>query len=184
MTTGTLSAYARHIGASAPYVTKLKSQGRLVLQQENGKEVVNFEMSDRLIRNTTDMARAGNGRAATPDGTSSRPVEPLADGARTDVTFRKAQAHEKAYAAKIEELRYREMAGELIKVSVVESVWSNAMAGMREHMLNIRSRLAPLLANETDTFKVEELLEAEHNQALQLLASASMPGAKATETKP
>ena len=34
MTTGTLSAYARHINASAPYVTKLKSQGRLVLHQE------------------------------------------------------------------------------------------------------------------------------------------------------
>jgi hypothetical protein len=178
MTTGTLSAYARHINASAPYVTKLKSQGRLVLQQENGKEVVNFEMSDRLIRNTTDMGRAGNGRSATQDGSSSRPVEPLADGARTDVTFRKAQAHEKAYAAKIEELRYREMAGELIKVSVVESVWSHAMAGMREHMLQIRARLAPMLANETDAHKVEQMLEIEHNQALQLLASAALPGAE------
>lgn len=172
MTTGSLSDYARHIGSSPAYVTKLKAQGRLVIQEENGKPVVNFEMSDRLVRNTTDMGRAGNGRAAAADGASTRPVAPLADGERTDVTFRRAQAHERAFAAKIEEWKYRELAGELIRVSSVEAVWSASMAAMREHLLQLRARLAPQLAIESDAAVIEGILELEHNKALQHMAAA------------
>lgn len=181
MTTGSLSAYARHINSSPAYVTKLKGQGRLVMQEENGRQVVNFEMSDRLVRNTTDMGRAGNGRSASPDGASTRPVAPLADGERTDATFRKAQAHERAFAAKIEEWKYRELAGELIRVSAVETIWSTALAGMREHLLQLRARLAPQLAVETDATVIERLLEAEHHKALQHMASGAMEKKAATQ---
>jgi hypothetical protein len=54
---------------------------------------------------------------------------------------------------------------------------SNALAGMREHLLQVSSRLAPLLANESDNFKVQTLLDTEINQALQQLAGVTLPGA-------
>jgi len=59
MTTGSFSDYARHIGASRAYVSKLKSQGRLVLIEVDGKQMVDFELSDRLVRNTTGPGQGG-----------------------------------------------------------------------------------------------------------------------------
>ena len=52
MATGSLSDYARHIGASPAYVSKLKRQGRIVMREVDGKQVVDFELSDRLVRNS------------------------------------------------------------------------------------------------------------------------------------
>ena len=78
------------------------------------------------------------------------------------------------------QLKLKEMQRELVRIDAVESVWSQALAATREHLLQVRARLAPLLANESDPFKIEQLLDLEHNQALQHLASAQLhPGASA-----
>lgn len=164
MTTGSFSDYARHIDASPAYVSKLKAQGRLVIQQENGREVVNFEMSDRLVRNTTDMGRAANGRNATGRDASSKPVEPVADG--VDITYKKAKAHERAYAAKIEELKYNELAGKLIRVDSVRAALAMKVAATRDVLLQIPARIGPVLAAETEMDKVVEILENELRTAL------------------
>jgi hypothetical protein len=166
MTTGSFSDYARHIGASPAYVNKLKQQGRLVIQQENGRDLVNFEMSDRLVRNTTDMGRAGNGRNATGKEESSRPVAPLAENEKIDATYRKAKAHGQAFAAKIEELKYKELAGELIRLDAVRAAMASKITATRDALLQIPARLAPLLAVETDVDRVIELLEDELRVAL------------------
>ena len=50
----TRSEYAAHLGASKAYATKLGHQGRLVEREINGKKLVDVELTDRLIRNTTD----------------------------------------------------------------------------------------------------------------------------------
>jgi hypothetical protein len=88
-----------------------------------------------------------------------------------------SRGRREAAEADLAELKLAEQRGNLIQIKAVESVWSNALAGMREHLLQIRARLGPLLANESDTFLVEQMLEAEHNQALQLMSTAALPGA-------
>lgn len=76
--------------------------------------------------------------------------------------------------AELAELRLAEQRRDLISVAAVEGVWSAMLAGAREHLLQVRARLAPLLAAETDVFKVEQMLEAEHRKALETLASAEV----------
>lgn len=62
---GSFSAYAVHIGKTPAYVSKLKRHGRLVLvKNEAGKAEVDFDLSDRLVRNTADPSRAGSGANA------------------------------------------------------------------------------------------------------------------------
>jgi hypothetical protein len=65
--------------------------------------------------------------------------------------------------------------GELIQVKAVELVWSSALASCREHLLQVRARLAPMLAVETETFRIEQLLDLEHNKALNFLAGVELP---------
>lgn len=152
MTTGSLSEYARHIGASPAYVSNLRRQGRLVMREVDGKQVVDFELSDRLVRNTTDLGRAGNGRNASPAAEPTRPVAPLADRGRVDVIFRQAQAQERAFAAKLEELKYRELAWQLIRVDAVRAAWASRITLARDALLQIPHRLAPVLDGSGQTF--------------------------------
>lgn len=75
--------------------------------------------------------------------------------------------------ARMARLKREEMEGQLIRVTAVEAVWASSLAAAREHLLQVASRLAPLLAAETDPLKIDQMLHEEHTQALQLLASAT-----------
>lgn len=169
-TTGSLSEYARHIGAAPSYVTKLKAQGRLVMRQDGDRQVVDFELSDRLIRNTADLGRARNGANAAPGRAPSAPLAPVADAGRVDAIFRQAQAQERAFNAKKAELEYRKMAGELVPVDEVRNEVARLAVSLREAILQVSSRLAAVVAAESDTGRCYELIDAELRQALQQIA--------------
>lgn len=171
-TTGTLSEYARHIGASPAYVTKLKGQGRLVMREEGGRQVVDFELSDRLIRNTADLGRARNGANAAPGRAPSAPLAAVAESGRVDAIFRQAQAKERAFSAQIAELEYRRMAGELVEVATVRAETARLAASLRESLLQLPARLTPVLAAETDPAKLHDLLDTELRHVLAQLTAA------------
>ena len=140
------------------------------MREVDGKQVVDFELRDRLVRNTTDMGRAGNGRNASPNAAPTRPVAPLAETGRVDALFRQAQAQERAYAAKIEELKYKEMAGQLIRIDAVRAAWAKRITSARDALLQIPHRLAPVLAAESDMERVAQMLEDELRQVLDELS--------------
>lgn len=179
--TGSLSQYATHIGASPAYVTKLKKQGRIVMQQDGDKRVVNFDLSDRLIRNTTDMGRARNGANAG----AQAPTAPIADVAagpgRVDVIFRQAQAQERVFGAKLAELDYRKAVGELVRTDAIRAALASVISATRDALMQLPARLAPVLAAEADAARVHDVLQAELYQALQQLAAAPARVTQAAE---
>lgn len=168
MTTGNRSEYASHLGVSPAYVTKLGKQGRLVELEENGRRVVDFELSDRLVKNTADMARADNGANAAPRVAAS--VAPSSEGGRVEVIFRQAQAQERAYNAKLTELEYRQKVGQLVPVADVRKVAIETARNVREAVLAIPDRVVSILAAETDPARVHVILLNEIRQALSGLA--------------
>lgn len=84
-----------------------------------------------------------------------------------------ARTLREAEEARMARLKREEMEGQLIRVSAVETAWASSLAAAREHLLQVASRLAPLLAAETDPLKIDQMLHEEHTQALQLLAGAN-----------
>lgn len=166
MTTGSRSDYAAHIGKSPAYVTKLGHQGRLVERDEGGKRVIDFDLTDRLIRNTTDLGRARNGVNAKPGSTPSLPVAPIADAGRVDAIFRQAQAQERAFNAKLAELEYRKAIGELVNAADVRASLARRAATFREALLQIPARLSAQLVAETSQAKVHALIEHELRTAM------------------
>ncbi|MDP1925756.1 MAG: hypothetical protein Q8K57_13360 [Thiobacillus sp.] len=148
-------------------MSKLKKQGRLVVVKDGERDVVDFELSDRLVRNTTDMGRAGNGVNAKPGSTPSAPVEPFTGGGgKVDATYRAAQAHERAFAAKKMELEYRKLAGDLVERSRVESAAFTYGRVIRDSVLGVPTRLAPELAHLTDAWEIEKKIAAALRQVL------------------
>jgi len=75
--------------------------------------------------------------------------------------------------ANIAEMEEARMRRELIRVSAVQAQMSVDFATTRDALLQIPARIGPLLAAESDTAKVQNLLHAEIHQALLDLAGAS-----------
>jgi hypothetical protein len=89
-------------------------------------------------------------------------------------TFNEARLAREQAEAGIAKLKHLEMEGTLMRVDAFETVVGTALASMREHVLQVRARLAPLLAAETDPKKVDLMLGAELSQALEFMASVKL----------
>ena len=182
----TQAEYAKLRGCSAVAVHKAVKANRITLI--DGK--IDPEVADiQWERNS--RARIGSKAASADapveqqstrlDGEDLTPLElaapvdtpaPAASAAPDGYTMWRGRRE--AADAELAELRLAEQRGDLISVAAVEGVWSAMLASAREHLLQVRARLAPLLAAETDVFKIEQLLEAEHRKALEALASADV----------
>lgn len=168
---GTLTEFAAHFGVSAPYVTKLKKQGRLVMVTVDGKELVDFAMTEKLIRNTTDPAKAENGANAKL-GAGSRVVQDVGSGNRLDLTYKQARTHEAAFRAKLTELEFREREGLLVEADKIKRSAVTLAAMTRSAFENIPDKLADRLAAEAEPAACHALLTAEIDQVLADLADS------------
>lgn len=185
------SAYARHRGCDEKAVRKAITEGRISTIEGKIDPVV---ADIQWAQNT--RVRAGSGQAAThampaatvPVDAAAEPPVSAADDegegsesvAGTSATrpvggseYSASRARREKADAEMAEIALAERRGEVIPVKAVEIVWSQAMSSLREHLLQLRARLAPILAAETDAFRVGELLDAEHRAALELMAKAS-----------
>ena len=181
MNTGSYSEYARHIGASPAYVTKLKRQGRIVTVERDGKTVVNFDASDRMVRNTADMGRAANGKNAGGGGTkfaeiaASAPVADDFGGGRFDVLYRKAQTQEKIFNAKLAQLEFEKASGKLIERDRASAGAFSAFRQLRDALGVLPRKVAPAAAVATDVREVEALIARAIREALDLFANRTLP---------
>lgn len=100
-------------------------------------------------------------------------LQPDAEGASPGESHDSARTRLRIAEADLLELKLAEERGEVIRVEAVKAALSVAMATVREALLQIPSRLAPLLAADTDPASVQNLLHAEIHQTLEHLAGAS-----------
>lgn len=159
--------YARHRGVSEAAVSKAVKAGRIML------------IDGRIDPLAADAQWSRNSRAritASSNGTESVSSSAMRDGGTQPGSdgYASSRARREAAEAQLAELALAEKRGDVIAVAAVEVVWTQALAATRDHLLQLRARLAPLLAAESDPFKVEQLLEAEHHAALMVLSGASV----------
>ena len=92
----------------------------------------------------------------------------------------KSQAKKEEFRAKLVELEYEERVGTLVRKEDVEKESFRIGRLVRDAVLNVPSRLAGILAAESDQRKVHDLLETELRQALEALAVDDEPAVEAT----
>lgn len=172
----TQAQYAKHRGVSEAAVSKAVKVGRISLI--DGK-IDPVAADAQWARNSRVRAGAGKPVMEVPvvdpddDGGDSRP------GAEDYLVSR---ARREAAEADLAELDLAERNGQVIAVKAVEGAWAQALSAAREHLLQVRSRLAPLLAAESDPFKVDQMLDVEMSQALAHLAGVRLQ--RPEEAKP
>ena len=105
----------------------------------------------------------------------NQPLDPeaqarLDESRKTALTFTKARSAKTAIEAKIADLKYKTIAGELVDASDVEREASDLARNLRDSILNLPDKISPILAAETDINEVHELLTRELRTCLEELS--------------
>lgn len=178
----TQAEYARHRGCSREAVRKAIESGRITTF--GPEKLIDAVLADaQWQRNTRPRAP---GVAPSSAGAADAPaaaVRPVAAGPDPGApaygggyggeggSYEEARTRRELAEASIAEMKQAEMEGLLIRVDALRAAWAAKISGARDALLQIPSRVAPVLAAETDLVAVTALLEAELRQALSDLSS-------------
>ncbi len=124
---GTQAEYARHLGVSEAYVSKMKRDGKIPVRAD-GK--IDFAEADMARKRNGDPARAPLQTPAAFDA-SSRPEQPAAASNVGGVSYSDARTAREAYQAKLAKLEYEERTGKLIPRREVEDAMVTAGRSIR-----------------------------------------------------
>lgn len=187
MTTESLRAFATRKGNAVSHWHKQKELGRVVMVDVGGRQMVDVERTEALLASTADPAKAymqdvnDRQRAAHRGGgmNMQAPSMPGGGGFSTggdsggskNATYMQAKTAREVYEAKNAQLEYEERVEKLIRVDAVRSAWAAKITSARDALLQIPSRVAPVLAAETDLVAVTAILEAELRQAMAELSA-------------
>lgn len=160
------NAIGRALGLSSGNMAKLRKQGCPMdsIEAAQAWRVARQNVAARKPA-PAGVAPAARPPSPPPQDAPGADVEPGEDHDAARTRLRRAEAN-------LMEMREAEERGSLIRIDAVKSALSVAMATVREALLQIPSRLAPLLAADTDPGNVQRLLHAEIHQALETLSGA------------
>ncbi|MCU0919157.1 MAG: hypothetical protein MUF16_02300 [Burkholderiaceae bacterium] len=82
------------------------------------------------------------------------------------IDYQEERARRERAEANLAEFKLAELRGELLRREVMERVVGTRAAQIKDSVLQVKARLAPLLAAETDVAKVSAMLDAELRAAL------------------
>jgi predicted negative regulator of RcsB-dependent stress response len=182
----TQAAYARHRGCSKVAVGKAVAAGRISLV--NGMidptvADIQWQANSRARANSGTSEQLPLGAVQAPAQTGSENGDAQSPAPR-DADYMVSRTRRETAEAELAELKLAEQHGMLIRVDAVKQALANALTATRDGLLQIPSRLAAVLAAETDAAKVHELLQLELYRALEgmstLQSSARLAGREQT----
>jgi hypothetical protein len=181
MTTETARSFYRRQGWNPGYGHKVKTLGRLVTVNVDGKELVDVEASVAKLAATADpakshMAEVNERQRALHRGTATPQPLPQTSGYQAgtsdskNATYMQAKTAREVYEAKNAQLEYEERIGKLWKSENVKKVWIDKVSVARDSLLQIPARVGPIVAAQSDLQQVVVALEKEIRQVLEDLS--------------
>jgi len=171
----TKSDYARARGCSPAAVTGAIKSGRIkaAVVTQNGRELLDFDKANELWeRNTQQQPPPTRASATPPKPPTDRELQALIQGLPEDQIpdlndSRARREHYLAEKARLEALRGRD---ELVPSDQVKAEAFACARAVRDALLGLADRLAPMLAATTDARECHRLLTEEHRVALRGLS--------------
>lgn len=165
----TKSEYAKLRGCAPSAVTRAIKEGRITTIWVDGKELIEVAVADIQWQSNT-RARVDSSSAAT---VAAAPAVIVANEVGSTTSYEEARRRRETAEANLAEMKQAEMQGTLIRADAVRAAWAAKITGARDALLQIPSRVAPVLAACTDLVEVTALLEAELRQALAELSTTT-----------
>ncbi len=163
---------ARELGVSRQAISNLVKRGVL---SEDKDGLVDVELARHAIASRVSPDSKTSQALSVVPAPAGQPVAPQALAAGQPVeelaitSYHVAKTLNESAQAKMNHLKLREMQGELIRVDAVRTAVAGAMSMARESLMQIPTRLAAILAGESDASAIHRMLEAEIITALQEL---------------
>lgn len=180
MTTATRKEFAALMGFSPAYVTKLGHEGRLVLTP-NGKRVEVEATREKIERSTGGRPDVSSRHAAARGKAKSPPAIPEAGAGKKNAPESEnegredeagserlvdAKTRKEIAQADQEEMKAKQMAGNLIAREDVEAAMRFIGGAVRAAFEVFPDQTAPLVAPITDLAEVHELIQQQCTDAL------------------
>ena len=108
--------------------------------------------------------------AATEEATSDQKALTTEKAGTAGLSFHEARTLNERYKAALRKIELDEKTGRLVEAEQVKIAAFNKSRGIRDSLLNIPDRVAPILAAETDGFRISEILNQELKAALEELS--------------
>lgn len=157
----TQAEYSRHRNCSREAVRKAVDAGRITTFGPD--KLIDAELADaHWARNT--RARMRNSETADKETVSPPVIHANEIGFNT--SYEEARRRRETAEASIAEMKQAELEGLVIRADAVRAAWAAKVTTARDALLQIPSRLAPVLAAESDLVKTTQLLEDAVRQAL------------------
>jgi phage terminase Nu1 subunit (DNA packaging protein) len=154
--------YAKHRGVSGVAVHKAVKAGRITLIE--GK--VDPAVADiQWQANTRARISSAQAPAAPPA------PKPGDDGDEVPSDYWASRARREKAEAQTAELKLAELQGLLVRADTIRAAHAKRLAGLRESLLQIPSRLAAVLAAETEQAKCHDALQRELHAVLASVAN-------------
>jgi hypothetical protein len=171
----TKSDYARSRGCTPAAVTAAIKSGRIkaAVVTKDGREFLDFDKANELWeRNTQQQPPPTRATTAAPNPPTDRELQAFIQGLPEDQIpdlndSRARREHYLAEKARLEALRGRD---ELVPSDQVKAEAFACARAVRDALLGLADRLAPMLAATTDARECHRLLTEEHRVALRGLS--------------
>lgn len=160
------SAYAKRRGVSHVAVLKAIKTGRIAKEPDG---TIDPDKADAAWAKNTDPAQQRKAPKKIEKPTE-RPIDPPLTNSGPN--YAQSRAIKEAYLARLAKLEYEEKSGVLVRADSVKVEWFNTLRVLRDRVLNLPDRMAPVLATENDPRKIGEILGAELRQILDDAADA------------
>jgi hypothetical protein len=163
-----LRAYAKHRGVSLKAVQKAIQSGRIKTTAD-GK--VDAERADADWERNTAPRQASIANSSPSVRRTTAPT-PVPEVPRAEVSgggaleYSRARAVRENYLARLAKIEYEERLGKLVSRDEMQVAAFNKFRTFRDSMLNIPDRVAAVVAAETDSAKVHNILTTEIRKAL------------------
>lgn len=158
------SDYAKLRGWKPSYVTKISRKGLTV--EVDGK--IDVAATDRRLAEAKDPARdpfRKKGKAMTPK--SPRKAKGKSGEVTEDSTYHEARTERERWKAKASKLEYGRMEGKLVDVDQVRTEGFSQGRKVRDVIMNVPDRVSSILAAETDTRRVCDILRKALREAIE-----------------